>query len=157
MATNISNLPLRGHYGYKLRSGRRVLGTIKPAETRNVYLWHSNFTKDSGFVTGLDKAIDIVLKEARMSLRLYEIDLEDIETGKRRSLNTSQRDKGSRKRLTQQEMSDIFTLMQGESNRISPITEARERSLIRRGLATIQNGRLVATDEAIAAFRRAGF
>ena len=43
MATN--NSPLRSHYGYKLRSGRRVLGTIKPAAMRNVYSWQSNFTK----------------------------------------------------------------------------------------------------------------
>ena len=66
--------------------------------------------------------------------------------------------KASKKRLTQAEMVDVFTLMQGGENRVQPITRKSEESLIRRGLATIdEDGRLVATDEAIAAFRRAGF
>lgn len=75
------------HRGYTLRSGRRILGSIKPTETRGVYLWSSNFTKDRGVTEGLDKAIKILLREAGMSLRQFEIDLVDAETGKRRSLN----------------------------------------------------------------------
>lgn len=75
--------------GYTLRSGRRILGTIKATETRDVYLWSSNFTKDRGVTTGLDRAIRIVLNEARMSPRQYEIDLVDVETAKRRRLGGS--------------------------------------------------------------------
>lgn len=75
------------HRGYTLRSGRRILGSIKPTETREVYLWSSNVTKDRGVTRGLDSAIRILLKEAGMSLRQHEIDLVDAETGKRRNLN----------------------------------------------------------------------
>ena len=76
------------HRGYTLRSGRRLLGTIRPAaETRGAYLWSSNFTKDRGITgEGLDQAIRIILREAGMSPRQFEIDLVDVETGKRRRL-----------------------------------------------------------------------
>ena len=77
---------LKGHSGYTIRSGRRILGIIKPSEVRGVYLWSSNFTKDRGLATGLEAAIRLVLTEARMSPRMWEIDLVDAETGKRRSV-----------------------------------------------------------------------
>lgn len=77
---------MRDHRGYTLRSGRRVLGSIRPTATRGVYAWASNFTRDRGVTTGLESAIRIVLREAGMSPRMYEIDLVDVETGKRRAL-----------------------------------------------------------------------
>jgi hypothetical protein len=85
------------HKGYTLRSGRRLLGTIRPTETRGVFSWASNFTKDRGVTTGLDSAISVVLREAGMSPRQYEIDLVDVETGKRRSLGSSARDSRARR------------------------------------------------------------
>lgn len=80
---------LASHRGYTLRSGRRILGSIKPTKTRDVYLWSSNFTKDRGVTTGLDSAIRILLKQSSISLRQYEVDLVDAETGKRRSISSS--------------------------------------------------------------------
>lgn len=74
------------HPGYTIRSGRRLLGSIRPTETRDVYLWSSHFTKDRGVTTGLNKAIRIIVREAGMSPRTHEIDLVDVETGKRRSI-----------------------------------------------------------------------
>jgi len=74
------------HKGYTLRSGRRLLGSIRPTETRDVFLWSSSFTKDRGITTGLDKAIRLVLKQAGMSPRQYVIELVDVETGKRRPI-----------------------------------------------------------------------
>lgn len=75
------------HKGYTIRSGRRLLGSIKPSETRGVYHWSSNFTKDRGITgEGLDQAIRIILREASMSPRQFEIDLVDVETGRRRPI-----------------------------------------------------------------------
>lgn len=78
--------------GYAIRSGRRLLGTVRPTDTRDVFAWSSNFTKDHGVTAGLDNAIRLVIREAGMSLRQHEIDLVDVTTGKRRSLNPERRD-----------------------------------------------------------------
>lgn len=72
------------HRGYRLMSGKRVLGSIVPTTTRGIFSWSSNFTKDKGVTPDIGLAIGILLREAGMSKRQYEIDLVDAETGKRR-------------------------------------------------------------------------
>jgi hypothetical protein len=73
--------------GYKLRSGRRILGTIEPGDTG--FAWTSNFTGHRGVAmdlegvsSDLDTAIRALCRTAGMSPRQYEIDLVDA-TGQR--------------------------------------------------------------------------
>lgn len=71
---------------YQIKSGRRIVGTIVPSETRGMFFWSSNFTQDHGITSGMDSAIRLVLREARMSPRQYVLHLVDRQTGKAREI-----------------------------------------------------------------------
>jgi len=73
------------HRGYRLYSGRLVLGEVVPSITRNVYKWRSRVTKDRGITgNGFAFAVALVLREAKVSPRAHEVDLVDITTKQRR-------------------------------------------------------------------------
>lgn len=72
---------------YTLRSGRRVVGRIRQLG-RDTFSWASNFTGDRGVTHSLDNAVRVVLVQASMHPRQYEISLSDDETGETKHYST---------------------------------------------------------------------